>query len=455
MEQGYNSIQYYKTLFATMLLVVAYLSVAREFDHDEFEAVHTSWKMINGESIYLDFFQHHHPFFYYLIAPVIYLLGDSITTLIVLRLLMLAMYMGIVLCVYQLAIVVFNNKKVAWLSIAFLLFMAMFSQKAIEIRPDVPQVLFGLLGILFLLQFKKHSTLFKYFLSAMCLALSYLFLQKAVFIVAAIGLVQLFWLYHRRLNFYQLIQYWLIFGFTISPYYFYLFYTDQFETYLLYNWIINMHFEGCFSPFNTIVDSFYYNHFIWIFGAVGIGFCLKRGLSDISLLGVFLFLTVFAVKAPYRQYFMPFVPILCITAAYAMIEVLRRKHLLIVVSLSAIVPMLYLIRTVIVYPNQPQLEKIEWVLNQTDPSDYVYDGDIYFNLYRKDIDYFWFSTEPGRGGLGTYQSLRPYTYNIYDAIRKYQPKVISDTFVENLENDVIRNNYIQTTQYPELYIRVK
>ena len=45
-------------------LYVLYMSLLGSLNHDELEAVHTAWKIVQGEVIYADFFQHHHPLFY-------------------------------------------------------------------------------------------------------------------------------------------------------------------------------------------------------------------------------------------------------------------------------------------------------------------------------------------------------------------------------------------------------
>ncbi|WP_420581039.1 ArnT family glycosyltransferase [Reichenbachiella sp.] len=452
--QKVSLVQYFKAHFGLFLLVIVCLTIFRKFDHDEFEAVHSSWKILNGERIYIDFFQHHHPFFYFLLAPVIWLFGESVETVLVIRFMMLTMYFVMFWCLFKLSKLLFEDERISWLSVLLLASTAMFSNKAIEIRPDVPQVLLGMLSILFLFQSViERGKKKRVFLSAICLGISFLFLQKTIFTVAVVGLVQLYWVFNNEFSWSRLIQYWLLFGCVISPYFISLIVYDQLEIYLFFNWILNMHFEGGFSPFNTIIDSFYYNHLIWIFGILGFGVCFKKKRRSIVIFGVLLLATVFLVKFPYRQYFMPFVPVLCMMAAIGMFEFLKLKQMKWVVFLATVVPFVYFSMTLLVYPNKPQLDKINWVVANTNPSDYVYDGDIYFNLFRRDVDFFWYSTEPGKSGLKTYQSLKPYSYDVYKRIQEFKPKIISDTFIEDMSHEIISRNYRQSTEYPELYIR--
>jgi hypothetical protein len=146
---------------------------------------------------------------------------------------------------------------------------------------------------------------------------------------------------------------------------------------------------------------------------------------------------------------------MCIISAIGLLSLLKHWQIITMVILSFLVPIIFYIRIIIVYPHNEQLEKIEWVLRNTNASDYVYDGDIYFNLYRKDIDYFWYSTEPAKGGLGTYQKLKPYSYDIYESISKFEPKIISNLFIEDMSNPIIQSNYNKSDKYPDLYIRTR
>jgi len=447
-----NLILFFKILLGITVLTVFLLAIFRDFDHDELEAVHTAWKILNGEVIYIDFFQHHHPFFYYLISPVIWVVGENTTTLLVLRVLMFGAFIAMLWCAFRISDLIFEDKKVAWLATLFLVSMTMFSQKAIEVRPDVPQVLFGLLSILFLYKHIKSTSRTSLYLSAFCMGLSFLFLQKTIFIVAGIGLTQLYWVCEKKFTIKYVLLYWVCFSLTVCPYFLYLIFSGQFQDYLFWNWILNMNFEGSFPALKTILNSFHYNHFIWIFFLIGAVVCFRRKIIDISLLSIILLGTVFLVNAPYRQYFMPFIPLMCAIAAVGLLSVLRYKQVLTVVFLAFIVPNLYYIWSMVVNPNKNQIEKINWVLQQTSQSDYIYDGDIYFNIYRKDIDFFWFSTEPGKGGLGTYKKLKPYTYDIYSSISKFKPKLISTIFINDMDHHYIKENYSISDRYKDIYV---
>ena len=442
----------FQVLLVLLLISVFLLSLYRKFDQDEIEAVHTGWKILNGEKIFLDFFQHHHPFFYQSISPIISVVGENVSTLYTLRVIMYGFMIGILVFTYRLTQMIFDSKFISWLTVLLMISMSMFSRKAIEIRPDVPQIFFAIAAFYFLFQFKTLNKKSSQYLSAFLLALSFLILQKTLFICFGIVLVQLYWLYRKDYKVHSIIQYWSIFILSISPYYLLLLASNEFENYFLLNWILNMHFEFSFSAFKTILDSLYYNHFNWALFLYGLVVCIRNRIVDIPILSLVLLGTVFLVKAPYRQYFMPFIPFMCMIVAYGIYKTMNYKLVITVVLCTFITPTVYNMLSVLNYPNKGQLEKMMWVLATTSKDDYVYDGKAEINLYRRDIDYFWFSTESGKGGLTTFQKLKPYDYNLNEAIFKYQPKILSDLVIKENLSDSVMQKYTKSNLYPDLYI---
>lgn len=432
--------------------LVCLLALFRKFDRDEFEAIHTAWMILNGDVIYMDFFQHHHPFFYYLLVPIIKIFGDGIFTLIATRIIIALFFFGILKLTFEIAEVSFKNKLVSWLSVLLMVSISMFSQKAIEIRPDVLQTFFALLSIFLILKYSSEGKRWAFFLSALFLGCSFLFLQKSIFVVAALGSVQLYWVLTKKWTLKQLVFYWMLFILSISPYYVYLILGNQFNNYLFWNWTINMNFEGSFSVLRTIADSFIYNHFIWVFYFIGVWTFFQKGQYELVILSLILLSSTFIAKTPYRQYFMPFVPLMSIISASAINNLHKDKYFKIIVSWIVIIACSYYGYILLKYPNKPQIAKVKWVLQNSDRSDLIYDGDIQFNLFRKDLDFFWYSTNPQKGGLITFQRLKKYHYNIYELIDKYQPKIISSAFID-VNVPSIQNNYNRSKEYPDLLIR--
>ena len=100
--------------------------------------------------------------------------------------------------------------------------------------------------------------------------------------------------------------------------------------------------------------------------------------------------------------------------------------------------------------NTVQLDKIKYVLEHSKQTDKVYDGSIYFNLFREDVDYFWFSVRP-KGVVETYQSIKPREYDIYKLIETKKPKIIYAKYLD-VNNKIIKDNYY-LTEFDRLYER--
>jgi hypothetical protein len=122
-----------------------------------------------------------------------------------------------------------------------------------------------------------------------------------------------------------------------------------------------------------------------------------------------------------------------------------------VLMLSTLPPALFLLNR-LKENNAAQIEKINYVLSITGPEDFVYDGKVAFNLFRKDIDFFWFSVRPDKA-LATYQTMTQYNYDIYELIEKFRPKIISDCQIQNIRHEAVASHYIQSDKFENLFIR--
>ncbi len=104
--------------------------------------------------------------------------------------------------------------------------------------------------------------------------------------------------------------------------------------------------------------------------------------------------------------------------------------------------------------NTSQLDKYHFVLNQTTAEDVVYDGGRDFNLFRKDVHYFWYGLEPNME-FATYNKItgnKKYgDYDIFEIIQKEKPKFISDSRLKITSRGLHR--FYKETKYKGLYIR--
>ena len=173
-----------KALAAVFAVLTFALSIFRFLDGDEMEHVHSTWHVLNGAVPYVDFFEHHHPLLWYLLAPVLALTGESAHAIVLLRLGFFLLVLATARATYGLALECRASREAAWLSVFLLLSMTTFVYVAIEIRPDVPQTLFGVLSARYFVRMLRTRAARDAVLSGVFAAVAFLFLQKAVLLLA-------------------------------------------------------------------------------------------------------------------------------------------------------------------------------------------------------------------------------------------------------------------------------
>ena len=131
----------------------------------------------------------------------------------------------------------------------------------------------------------------------------------------------------------------------------------------------------------------------------------------------------------------------------------RERIAVLTLLFTAFIPLVNHVRGALLYTSAPQLAKIQYVLDLTDPEDYVYDGNIFFNLFRRDVDFIWFMAGEPYKAAETLAILKDYDYNVYRAIAEYKPKVISSFGIDNMNDPRIAEHYVPSPEYDDLFIR--
>ena len=492
-----------KTTLSFLIIILLYYSFFRRLDNDEMEAIRTAWKISQGEQIYTGFFQHHHPFLNYSIAPIINLFGASTNTILILRFLTFLMFLGIGLATYLISKTV-TNKTIGLISTLFLYATPVFTIKAIEIRPDTPMTLFIIFAFLFLLLYYKAKKYWYIILSALCLSTSFLFLQKAGVFISFLGIILIVDFFRHKLTFKDILIYGFTFSIPILMYLGYLLKTDSFSSYITFCWIFNQKilpnnsniFSNYLSSTVTFIKQFpetisnililltnskvaqnsnqsfplFFFAFItnipvWIMYITGLIFSTKTSLLKcISFLSLGLVFTASLSPLPFQQYLMPAMPFAAIIASHAFYTFFNPKKLLFIIFiLITIIPPISInyIRRAVFSPITKQFEKINYVLSITNSDDYVLDNGMSFdtfNLFRKDLDFFW---------LGTLYTVlannKLYTYDMYKLIKKYKPKVINMLSITKTPREyfnpeklyLIKKCYKKSEKHDDILIRIK
>jgi hypothetical protein len=434
------------------------------FNNDEIEHVHSAWYILHGNIPYKDFFQHHNPLLWYFILPFLYLFGDSTTSILAVRLLMGGVLLGTSVLTYLTAASISKSRETGLISVILLFSTVLFMEKGIEIRPDGPQVLFGMASVYCLVRFLQNSSNRCMVLSGLFAAVSFLFLQKTIFLLASYGVVMAFGLYRKDLSLKHVAYF--IGGFLPPLLLFggYLQVTGSLNDYYLTNWKLNQHHLGSSqvssSPLRPMLYSLKQSIFFWILSVVATVYAFlskdtPRELRVVAILGVFQLLSLQAYSVTFKHYYLFVIPLLCIPAAYCLARELNswktretKRLVLMFLLLFWAVPFLLIHKC---HSNRLQLGKISYVLSLTKDTDLVYDGANTFNLFRRDVHYFWYQLATG---LPTYNEISNDRFGDYDIcriIRSKRPKVISDVMLD-YEKCGLSALY-DTTAYPHLYVR--
>ena len=436
-------------------------SLYSKFNHDEFEAIHSAWKIFNNEIVYQDFFQHHHPLLYYFLIPPLMVFKESVITIFAMKALMFICFLTILYLTYLLSIELSKNKNSGLISIICLCSSAIFWQISLDIRPDVPQTLFGLAAIYFLMRSLRTESIRPIICSSISLGVSFLFLQKAIFFIIAIGCIQLYRLYESKIQLKKIGQYWFFFSMSLLPGLLFLWYHEIEKSYLLWNWMLNLKINNQANPFSLLAYTYKYNSVIILFFIFGMILPPAKGTREhnatieLTIAAFVLFASIFLVKTSHKQYLLPFLPLMAVLSSTGICRTLiTEKAIICIVFFMLLFPMYFFIKDLKNNANTAQIEKIVYVMNQTNKDSYVYDGDIQFNLFRKDIDFFWYSVRPQTGSLAAYKTIHPsYNYDIYQQIDKFKPKVISTYFINDLSHPSIAPYYKRSPKYSDLYLR--
>lgn len=442
--------------------LLALVSVNRFFDHDEFEAMHTTWKMYQGEEIYIDFIQHHHPFTYYTLLPLYWFFGSSTDVLIAARVFIFVNLAAMLVLTYATAWELYGKHLVAATATLFLTLTALFTVKAVEIRPDVPQSLLSLLGAYLVIRFFRTRAHWLLVAGGLAFGVSILYLQKGVVFAGLVGLVLLGrWLFGRNVKFGEGL---LFAGSVVAgtlPYVLHLSLSGKLPTFIFWNFTYNtLYYQLRGWEAEKLVananDFYNENSLILLLFAVTL-VVLRKARLEWELLflaaGVFGFTLLSGRHNP--QYYLLVFPFVAVLAARGLVDGLKGRTFIaaLVLVFAAFMPLVNLLRNAVVYTNTSQLAKIQYVLDLTDEDDYVYDGNIFFNLFRRDVDFIWYMAGEPYKAAGTLKTLIDYDYNVFCAIERYQPKVISSFGIDDLVDPRIAEHYTKSSEYDDLYIR--
>lgn len=452
-NNSYPFIVIAKALFALGYVGLLCRSLYRPLTPDEYEGVHTGWKIFQGQIIYTDFFQHHHPLTFYLWAGIIKIFGESFFVMRVARAIQFTFFSLTLFFSYRLGSLLFS-RQAAWSGLVLLLAFPLFTPCALDIRPDILSITF--LSIAFYFLFKGFSGVSRisFGVSGFSLAMSFLCIQKIVIFVPIVGLVLLYEWYYARVTIKNIIIYAVFSGFPIGCYIGYLIYTGRFYDYILCNVIFNTQLlaQSWLWPVKMFVDSLKENAAIWTFFIVG-GYFSKKRFQKHFFLIIFLGLLLMAfMKIGFPHYYMPCLLFVAFIAGHGFIEVCKNNNNIATFILIGLT-IGQLIRPYSCWFKRPNIfddqKRIEYVHRVTPKNGCMYNRRPYLNLFRDDLDYLWFVPLEANNFFKDYGK----HYDLVSLVKNKQPVFLYEPYDNLLQDSYVEKWYVKDLKYPRLFIR--
>ncbi|MCX5696775.1 MAG: glycosyltransferase family 39 protein [Candidatus Omnitrophica bacterium] len=331
----------HKVIFVLVLIALLVripLSLIRYFDPDEFEHLHAARNIYHGMVPYKDYFDHHTPFFHAFLSAFYIFLADKIQLIFLARFFMILFTGGILYMTYRIAKLLYGV-NIALYSVVFLSYVVMFQEKTLEIRTDLPAVIFLLLSIyLFMLGMQdqdKHERKRQrdhFLMSGVTISCALLTNQKMFFAIFALLLMWIWVLFngHRKLSLKEWSGpiLWFIFGFFIpfgiTCLYFSL--SNALKEFIYRCFVMNILWKTRFLPYQYVGQLIIQNPFFSVLSALGLLFSTfavfkKKKIPDYYFVPVFVtyafIIGLFIIRVPQRQYYLFFIPLLAVYCGFA------------------------------------------------------------------------------------------------------------------------------------------
>ena len=311
------------------------ISGNRYFNFDEFEVLYTGASLLRGKVLYADRIEPHFPLFNICIAYLVGLCGFKTTTIIITRYFILFTNLVALIFVYKIGEIVWD-KRTGLLAVCLTLSSIVFLNKGIEIRHDVFNMTFNVIGAYYGLRYIKEKERYCYIiLSGIFLGIAFASTQKAlVWNVGIIGGLSLYYLRNRsyrmvwRINVLYFIM--VLAPLIITLIYLIIRYNENIYIFLRFAIADQVNFYAPhtkelypfpYNRYDLFKDLIFQNHLLYALGIGGIFATIflwfrtntnRIVVAAWALIGVLFYVTA---KRPFLQTFLPSVPPVSILAA--------------------------------------------------------------------------------------------------------------------------------------------
>jgi hypothetical protein len=328
---------------AGLLLAIGFtaqlgLAFVREFDPDELEHLHGAWLISKGMLPYRDYFEHHTPGLHFLLAPVSWALqpetdpGRAFAMIFLSRGLMW-LFTGVILFLTIRLGAALRDYRVGLVAAVLLLNVIMFSEKALEIRPDLLSVTFwlaSLLSLLPLLREARPTARTRWVWAGALLGAGVMCTQKLLFVLPGVSATLLWYLADPaardavRIRLGNIAAIAAGFSIPILVTMAYFAAHHGLSEFFTFNVMFNAGFKSGFTPYRGLMSLVEQNPLFVAFAVVGLAHILlglrraessERGDAGLVLNSLGLFAGLWIIPVAYRQYYFMALPLWALLAA--------------------------------------------------------------------------------------------------------------------------------------------
>lgn len=442
-----------KNLFITILLclnisILFLYACIHIINVDEREHLYASYMVHNGYLPYKDFFEHHHPLLWYVFAPFLYFFDNTPYIWYVIRTFSLIILLGCAGFVYKITHLITNNRFPACLAVLFYTSFQIVQNAGTEFRPDNLMILFFLSGLYYYFKYDKEKNWAYLAISYTLLFLSFMTLQKNIFLLLTLGIVIIYTAIKKQEQRRQILSTLLIPIDLAILYVVYLYFTDTLKDYFELNWLIYLHH---FVNYNLI------STYAYIMPVIGIICIFIRNTQKLPYLSTIKILylvetIILIMTATSSQYLLPLYPFLAIILAILIYQFKEKYHL-------ATLAILLLINIYALYNiyNYPFVRVKRFVylssitLSHTAKDDLIIPDMLWIGGLRKNaLGYYWFGLD-GDARLD-YKIFHRHAFpDIRSIILQHSPKLIANAPIRNCldKNNQITLNCVNEQTIPE------
>lgn len=317
-----------------MSIVYLTLSGRHPYNFDEFQVLYASASLVRGKALYLDQIGGHFPFFNIVISFLIRILGFKAEVLLIGRYFIILVNMTVLFYVYRTGEILWG-KRTGMTAVVLILSCYVFMSTGVEIRHDVFNMAFNVIGAYYGIRYLKEDRLTFVFISGIFLGLAFASTQKAIVWVLAIFIGMLLCVFRWK-SIRKLLKisfsYLIVIPIPLILSMFYLviannekmiqfFHRSVIKVIIAFAPFTNEPFPFPHNRYDKFLELIYHNHLLYVLAIVGIIATVvlwyntnshRMVIAVWALIGIAFYITA---KRPFFQTFLPSIPPLCILTA--------------------------------------------------------------------------------------------------------------------------------------------